>query len=198
MDITRISLGADFHNREVSSEEMRLLLCAKNSGKQREEEIAIITKSSKEWMIRTTPYHLPRFYSSLFSLPDQHTINFAIPIFKTFNSKPNFPSSQPPRHPHPHTPRPPPGTPSPSALVVETDTCASRTLAQRIPPRNLSTSPSPFSSSFVHLPLGDAEISAGPPVSPYSSFPLPQRHCLSFVPLRPTGHHHRRVRCVQR
>lgn len=47
-DITRISRGAGFHNREVPSEEMRLLQCAKNSGKQREEETAIITKSSKE------------------------------------------------------------------------------------------------------------------------------------------------------
>lgn len=47
-DITRISHGAGFHSREVPSEEMCLLLCAKNSGKQREEETAIITKSSKE------------------------------------------------------------------------------------------------------------------------------------------------------
>lgn len=47
-DITWISLGAGFHDCEVSSEEMRLLSCAKNSGKQRKEETAIITKSSKE------------------------------------------------------------------------------------------------------------------------------------------------------
>ena len=47
-DITRISLGAGCHNREVSSEEMYLLSCTKNSGKQREEETTIITKSSKE------------------------------------------------------------------------------------------------------------------------------------------------------
>lgn len=39
----------------------------------------------------------------LFSLPGQHTINFTIPIFKTFNSRPNFPLSQPPRQPHQHT-----------------------------------------------------------------------------------------------
>jgi len=158
-------------------------------------------------MIRTTPCHLPRFYSSLFSsLPDQHTINFTIPSSK--HSTPSrishqckvlapFPSSQPPRHPHPHT-----ASSSRHTVTVgtcrrdrhlrEPDTCPTD------PPRNLSTSPSPFASSFVHLPLGDAELSAGPPVSPYSTFPLPQRHCLSFVPLRPTGHHHRRVRCVQR
>lgn len=133
----------------------------------------------------------------LFFHSDQHTVNFTIPIFKTFNSKPNFPSSQPPRHPHPHT-----ATSSRYTVAVgtcrgdrhlrEPDTCPKDS------PRNLSTSPSPFPSCFVHLPLGDAEISAGAPVSPYSSFPLPQRHCLSFVSLRPTGHHHRRVRCVQR
>lgn len=34
-DLTR----AGFHNREVSSEEMRLPLCAKNSNKQREEKL---------------------------------------------------------------------------------------------------------------------------------------------------------------
>lgn len=128
MDHTRISLGAGFHNREVSSEEMRLLLCAKNSGKQREEETAIITKSSKEWMIRTTPCHLPRFYSSLFQTNT------------TSNQSPSSKHSNPSRISHHrdaqenriHTPRPLPGTPSPSALVVETATCASRTLAQRI------------------------------------------------------------------
>lgn len=139
---------------------------------------------------------VPTRQGLLFSLPDQHTINFTILIFKTFNSKPKFPSSQPLRHPRPHT-----ATSSRHTVTVgtcrrdrhlrEPDTCPTD------PPHNLSTSPSPFSSSFVHLPLGDAEISAVPPVSPYSSLPFPQRHCLSFVPLRPTGYHHRRVLCVQ-
>lgn len=101
MDITRISLEAGFHNREVSNEEMRLLLCAKNSGKQREEESAIITKSSKREVIRTTPCHLPRFSSFLFQTNTPSTSQS--PIFKTFNSKPNFPPSKPPRHPHQHT-----------------------------------------------------------------------------------------------
>lgn len=129
MDITRISIGAGFHNREVSSEEMRLLICAKNSGKQREEETAIITKSSKEWMIRTTPCHLPRFYSSLFQTNTPSTS-------QSPSSKHSTPSRishrRNPQDTRIHTPRPPPGTPSPSALVVETDTCTSWTLAQRI------------------------------------------------------------------
>lgn len=129
MDITQISLGAGFHNREVSSEEMRLLLCAKTSGKQREKETAIITKSFKEWMIRTTPCHLPRFYSSLLQTNTPST-----------SQSPSSEHSTPSRISHHrkpqdtrvHTQRLPPATPSPSTLVVETDTCASRTLAQRI------------------------------------------------------------------
>jgi hypothetical protein len=40
--------AAGFHNREVSSEEICLLLYAKNSGKQKEEETSNITMSSKE------------------------------------------------------------------------------------------------------------------------------------------------------
>lgn len=136
------------------------------------------------------------------SLSDQHTINFTIPIFKTFNSKPNLPSIQStysfpiiatPKHPHLHTA-------SSSLHIVAVGTCR-RDRHLREPdtcPTNLSTSPSPFPSSFVHLPLGDAGPRTGPPVSPYLNFFLPQRHCLSFVPLRPTGHRHWRVRCVQR
>lgn len=47
MDITRIPLGGGLPQPRVMSEEMRLLLCAKDSGKQGKEETAIITKSSK-------------------------------------------------------------------------------------------------------------------------------------------------------
>lgn len=108
---------------------MRLLLCAKKTGKQREEETAIITKSSKKWMIRTTPCHLPRFYSSLFQTNTPSTS-------QSPSSKHSTPSRilhhRNPQDTRIHTLRPPPGISSPSALVVETDTCASRTLAQRI------------------------------------------------------------------
>lgn len=143
MDSTRISFGAGFHNREVSNEEMRLLLCAKNSGIQGEEETAIITKSSRGWMIRTTPCHLPRFSPFLFQTNTPSTS-------QSPSSKHSTPSRishhRNPQDTRINTPRPPPGTPSPSALVVETGTCASRALAQRI---NRATYPHPH----PHFPL---------------------------------------------
>lgn len=94
-------------------------------------------------MIRTTPCHLPRFYSSLFQTNTPLTS-------QSPSSKHSTPSrishDRNPQDTRIHTPRPPPGTPSPSALVVETDTCASRTLAQRI---HRATYPHPH----PHFPL---------------------------------------------
>lgn len=122
---------------------MRLPFCAKNQGKQREEETAIITKSFRGWMIRTTPCHLPRFSPSLFQTNTPST-----------SQSPSSKHSTPGRISHHrnhqdtriNTPQPPPGTLSPSALVVETGTCASRTLAQRI---HRATYPHPH----PHFPL---------------------------------------------
>lgn len=171
---------------------MRLPLCAKDPGKQRGEETAIITKSSRGWMIRTTPCHLPRFSSSLFQTNTPSTS-------QSPSSKHSTPSRishhRNPQETRINTPQPPPGTPSPSALVDETGNCASRTLAQQI---HRATYPFPHPHfplpSFIsHLVMLKSVLA---PQSRSTRLPLPQRHCLSFFALRPTGHHHRRVRRV--
>jgi hypothetical protein len=142
----------------------------------------------------------------LFSLPYPYTINFTIPIFKTFNSKPNFPSIQSTcSFPIIATP----GTPASRYCDLLPAHRHRRHLSLRQTPALAGHLPNGSTAQPIHITipillflcafqLGDAELCTGPPVWPYSSFHLPQRHCLSFVPLRPTGHHHRRAQYVQR
>lgn len=91
-------------------------------------------------MIRMTPNHLPSsallssllFQTNTPSTLQSHLQNIQLQAESPINTKYLLLSHR--RNPQDtriHTLRPP-GTPSPSALVVETDTFASRTLAQRI------------------------------------------------------------------